>query len=425
MATQTDWKAGEKVQTPFGLGIVVDCNVQNVAPCEQKLPRLCVKLSYGLLFTVPSVNPIHRIRTLVEIDKDLDVLEEGRRVKLEMDCADLAITCDHSVCKICLLQNEMKPSIFPLYKRSSHGKVFGMCIACGAPACQSHSVKEFRRESVAICSECDGLFHWRIDPEDAMLVKKVNSALQIYKRSYLLLESLAPGVQELVKKLNESSAYDATVDIGSSSVSFIAGAMGLVGAATILTPAGAPLLLASTVLGTSAATTRVSYSIGRRFRGEKPKTLANNIIASFGILRSLLTTLSVLVDEATSNEDTTKEFHIPTLANTGFAAAKAANTSLQVGQTLGATESASVFQYLGAAPVIGQVFSVAAMTMDLNTVSSTLAKIRSGNRNEKADKVEHLMMHEFVNLPSFNDVNFAAHELLLTHVAPISFVPNK
>lgn len=411
-----DWRKGDQVKTPYGEGVVFDVAFPTIQMnCEEgkrEPPRLSIVLAFGNLYTLPSVNRIHRIRTLKEIDQDLDAFEEGRRLKLEMACADLGIDCDHSVCTICLLHKDNMRSSSMLHN-SSNGKMVGTCIACGAPSCRRHSVKELRKENVVVCSDCEDLFHRRIDPGDAMLVKKVESALQMYKRSYLLLESMASGVTELVCKLHEVSAQNTKVDFGSSSVSFLSSAMGLAGAATILTPAGPPMLLAATILGASAITTRVSYSIGKRFREEKPSTLANSIIATFGILRSILSMLSVLVDEANSDATKTK-IKLPSLANKGFEAAKAANTGLQVGANVGVTQSASVFQYLGASPVIGQVFSLAAMTVDLNTVNRTLAKMRSGSRSEKADKIEQLMVHEFANLPSFTEVSFAAHELLST-----------
>jgi hypothetical protein len=80
---------------------------------------------------------------------------------------------------------------------------------------------------------------------------------------------------------------------------------------------------------------------------------------------------------------------------------------------VGATHSANVFQYLGTAPVIGQFFSVAVMTMELNAATRTLARIRSGSHHEKADEIEHLMKQEFHKQPVYGEVRAFVHQLLL------------
>jgi hypothetical protein len=418
MTILKQWKVGDNVHTPYEEGIAKDHIVKVQDPSSLiELPELAVEDAQP---PSPIPDPLHRVRSVEEIDRELDALEEGRQAMLEVECADLGIACNHFDCTSCLVRqrNEPKrPSKLNLRKTATaaNTKSYEPCLACGAPTCHKHATKQFRKDDVTICNNCFGLFNWRIDPGDKLLARQVKNALQAYKCAYLLLESLGPSIPELTKKLNESSVRDSTVDLGSSSAGFLSGAMGFAGAATILTPVGAPLLLASTVLGASAFSTRFTYSIGKRFRRKKLNSLTNGIIAAFGILRAVLKTLTILVDDVNSEAEGAKKkgFLLPSLAYRGIEATKAANAGFQAGATVGATHSANVFQYLGTAPVIGQFFSVAVMTMELNAATRILARIRSGSPNEKADEIEHLMKQEFHKLPVYGEVRALVHQLLL------------
>lgn len=241
-----------------------------------------------------------------------------------------------------------------------------------------------------------------------LLQDKIREMVDTYDRVMLLLTHASQFIPALSARIVATEARNNRIGFGTSSAGILSGALGLAGAASILTPFGAPLLMASlAVSGSSAAVTIGNEAVNYYL---KPHQAADRILVMHGMIVSLLKAAKTLQHVAlgadpTLQEDPTMEkgddsmigeavglgLSIIRQTDTGINLANAAATSSAAVKSAapGATNlinsSASV---LNAVPLLGAALSGIFIAMDANRLNATLDKIMAGDPSAKAEALK-------------------------------------
>ena len=223
------------------------------------------------------------------------------------------------------------------------------CLICAAPVCKKHADRAYHKEKIQLCQECAPLFqrttpqtkqdiyqHGLQQPNNrpqpafvmtqtllsrdttpAQRQRLVGHMMDAYDRARLLLRySCQSSVLDvLLDDLEDTKHTHNHVNLGSSGLGLLSGITGMgavgaqaaaaVGALTILSPAGPPLLIASILLGGSAAVATSSTEACAHF--SHANQLANRILS----LHTLLVNLSVMVEELKDDSSTRKSLPSP------------------------------------------------------------------------------------------------------------------
>jgi hypothetical protein len=174
------------------------------------------------------------------------------------------------------------------------------CLVCASPSCSAHSSASFRREGITLCLQCEKFFEldFIVDcissPDPLQRFKHINHMIDCYDRCMLLLEYSSQFVEQIAKSLEEEKERQNKVGLASSSIGALSGVLGLAAAASVLTPAGPPLLIASLFFGGGATSVQTGTEAMNYF--SEPRKLAHRIIALHGMALSLLRVTSTLRD---------------------------------------------------------------------------------------------------------------------------------
>ena len=111
---------------------------------------------------------------------------------------------------------------------------------------------------MSLCPDCEGLFQpqFLVDCLTAKTVRerheRVDHLLHLYDRTALLLRYAdQQGVlNQVAARLQEKKVHQNKRTVGGSTAGLVSGALGVAAVASIWTPAGPPLLLASVLCGT-------------------------------------------------------------------------------------------------------------------------------------------------------------------------------
>ena len=313
------------------------------------------------------------------------------------------------------------------------------CLVCASPTCPSHASTGFRREGITLCSSCERFFEldFIIDcvstPDAKERETHINHMIDLYDRCMLLLRYSAQYIDTVATVLEQKKSTQNKINIGSSSVGMVSGVLGVAAAATILTPAGPPLLVASLVFGGGATVVQTGTEAVNYF--SEPNKLADRIIALHGMIHSLLRVTGTLRDamlrdhiriEAYAAEDETNlgeqvkkvvennKASVLGAANmgrgltlggvAGGTAAAEAGVGFAAGGTVAAeagvvgARGATAVSRAGTAAArtmrfarfAGGALSAAVLVMEANAIQSTLKSIHAGNPCEKATAIRSI-----------------------------------
>jgi hypothetical protein len=403
------FKKGNKVLTGYGEGIVVQTRPED---------GVCVvKLSFGTIFVSPAVHLMRKTMTNEEINASFEAYENMRKMNWEVECNEMGVPCDHTKCQQCVRENAQKERLGSNKSSSSFfssinvvsnpfqsKKKVDPCLLCASPACiPDHSSKSFAKDKITLCLNCEALFHYETiykELANATTVRqRLEKLVEAYDRAFLVLRYSSQFIPTLVEQLHKEASHDDKVTLGTSSVGFLSGAMGFAGAATLLTPAGPPLLMASLVFGTGNAAVGMGYNTRRYWQNVQsasPTQVANRLLTLYGFLQAAMEIIVTLqeklqadpaFDNCSPKKDASsgnpRNAYLEALSKS-VEATKRTNTTLRVTNAAGYTASSSVFEMMGATPVIGQAFSAAMLVLDYQTATATLQQIRSGSVHEKA-----------------------------------------
>lgn len=174
------------------------------------------------------------------------------------------------------------------------------CLICASPSCPKHCSSSFRKDGITVCLDCEQLFQLEFittcvkEPDPHIRAKHIDHMIDLYDRCLLLLNYSAQYIEQIAVILENSQEKQNKIGLGSSGVGVVSGVLGIAAAATILTPAGPPLLIASLVFGGSATTVQVGTEAMNYF--SEPNKLADRIIALHGMTLSILRVTSTLRD---------------------------------------------------------------------------------------------------------------------------------
>ena len=165
------------------------------------------------------------------------------------------------------------------------------CLTCGTPVCPRHRSADFKREQITVCTECSRFlgFDFLVDAVDLPEIERrqlMNSMLDVYDRSVLVLRYSAQFMGDISDSLQSNTRRNTKVGVGSSASGLVSGVTGVVAACTILTPIGPPLLIASVLFGGAGATaSSASGAVNYHCQSNK---MANTIFVLHGMVRSIL-----------------------------------------------------------------------------------------------------------------------------------------
>jgi len=174
------------------------------------------------------------------------------------------------------------------------------CLICGNPTCTNHRSANFKKEGITVCLSCERLFELDfimqcVSTDDpAERAERIHHMVDCYDRCLLVLTYSAQYVEQIATSLEEQKVQHNKIGIGSSSAGVLSGALGIAAAASMLTPAGPPLLIASLFFGGGATVVQTGADAYNYF--SEPQKLADRIIALHGMLLSLLRVTSTLRD---------------------------------------------------------------------------------------------------------------------------------
>jgi len=168
------------------------------------------------------------------------------------------------------------------------------CELCGSSTCYKHMDKYFLKEKIKLCCDCSKLFtlDFMIDCIGPKGREHLRHVIDTYDRILLILKYSSQYIDECAIALKRSSKLSDKIGLGSNASGVISGVAGVAAAATIMTPAGPPLLIASIIFGSSANVWRTGDKTVNYY--SSPNRLANKIIGLHTILSALLHVLIVL-----------------------------------------------------------------------------------------------------------------------------------
>lgn len=256
-------KVGDSIHTPYGPGKLMDYKEINSV--------YVVDLPFGKLYA--NKHAIQKPEGLkkkssMEINDAYEALETMRRMNLEVSCQELGISVDYDRCVTCLMADTGKTNKqrettqrFPRMRRFMDNAkklrpamACSPCLICGSPVCSNHSSSSFRQEKVNVCLDCESLFSSDYVVDCLIMSKKerqrrVDHMLDLYDRTALLLKYSSQYIDSVAENLEQNKARQNKLGVGGSTAGMVSGALGIAAAATIFTPAGPPLLIASLLFG--------------------------------------------------------------------------------------------------------------------------------------------------------------------------------
>ena len=265
------------------------------------------------------------------------------------------------------------------------------------------------------------------NPDAAEQAKNIRYMINCYDRCLLLLMYSTLYVDKIAQLLGQQKEQQNKIWLGSSGVGAFSGVLGIAAAATILTPAGPPLLIASLLFGGSATAVQTGTEARNYFSG--PNKLADRIIALHGMVMSILRVTSTLrdamlrdhirtdvydADKILLSEQAKKKIEENKLgvvagANFGRSLTLGGAATVEVGAVAGAegvavagagagARGANVLSRAGTAGArtlrfarfAGGALSAAVLVLEANAIQSTLKDMHEGSPCQKANRIKEI-----------------------------------
>lgn len=280
-----------------------------------------------------------------------------------------------------------------------------------------------------------------------------------YDRCILLLQYSKQFGKQIATSLEDQKGKQDKIGLASSSVGVLSGVLGIAAAASILTPAGPPLLIASLFFGGSATTVQSGTEALNYL--SQPRKLADRIIALHGMSLSILRVTSTLRDAMLRDHIRTDIYEVEPMALGhqmkekydknktavvmgsnfgrsltlgGLAGVEAGAAGAVVGEisaVAGASASASAAAATGVstagaagarsatalsragtaaartvrfARFAGGALSAAVLVMEANAIQSTIKSMNEGSPCDKANTLRRVI-EEIEDFPSTNDLD--------------------
>ncbi|VEU34615.1 unnamed protein product [Pseudo-nitzschia multistriata] len=347
------------------------------------------------------------------------------------------------------------------------------CLICASPSCPSHSSASFRKEGITLCLKCERLFELEFivdcvsQSDPVKRSESIDYMIDCYDRCMLLLKYSKQFAKHIAASLEDQKGKQDKIGLASSSVGVLSGVLGIAAAASILTPAGPPLLIASLFFGGGATTVQTGTEAINYF--SEPRKLADRITALHGMALSILRVTSTLRDAMLRDHIRTDVYEAEpgsahlrnqvmesyeknknavvigsnvgrsltlgglagaeagavgavaagaagemTVVGTAAAGASAAGAGASAAAGAGAAgaRGATAFSRAGTAAArtvrfarfAGGALSAAVLVMEANAIHSTLKSINDGSQCDKADRLRQVLA-EIDSFPSTEELD--------------------
>jgi len=393
-----------------------------------------------------------------------EALEKMRRMNLEMACFEQNIPhhkIDYQACTVCLLQsNAILPTKNKLqtvctkiqnnaqtlvknastrmqkHKQKQRQSLVPKkgsacpCLICASPTCLKHTSQTFHKQAgITLCLGCESLLLEHTNPTNFISCTAVerqatiDKMMDAYDRCLLVLHYLKPYMSKIAQLLANNQETKNHISLGSSAIGAVSGVLGIAAAASILTPAGPPLLIASLICGGSSTTVQISTDVLIQKASMEPNAVADRIIALYSVALSIVRITSSLRDAMVStcipyskptdstvngDDDETRQERqlektvqtvkhakqtmvLSSIAATTGTAAAAETTATAALTTTTSSLSRVAASTLKVARCFGGAVSAAVLVMEANSIHSTIRAMKDGNPCNKAKTIETIM----------------------------------
>ena len=317
----------------------------------------------------------------MSLDVAYKSLESVRKVNIQVE---FGRNVDDSECISCLRQPQIVKGRFRQWVSDKTASKALACLTCGTPVCKDHRSADFGKQNITVCNTCSHLFSVDYMMKNIVLTKddsreKKNEMLEVYDRALLILTYSLQFIDEVALTLEENTARHNKIGLGSSATGVVSGGLGVAAAATIFTPVGPPLLLASILFGGGAAAVEAG-SEAVNYRSE-PNVMADRILTLYSIITSI-SKLPEMVDlEGTQD---TKTIAPESETQTALHWRRTAMNAVKP-LTAGALSAVSIFT-------------------EAHEMKNTVDKIRAGNPCEKAERLR-IIKAVSESLPKTDDLS--------------------
>jgi hypothetical protein len=241
----------------------------------------------------------------------------------------------------------------------------------------------------------------QLNPHNPLLKPNLERLMQYYLRMMIQLSFTIPRLPDLATQLTSKQRRNHQISLGTSSLGFVGAALGVAGAAAMLTPAGPAILLAAICTSATSGTLQVTHAGYQTFLSNKEANqLADRVVGWHGLCLGILNSLEQLrqdlleehqnanANNGSGNPNNAKNYrrlhskNNPNLdvwnavAVGGFGASRHAMTGVGVTSAMGASYSQAFTTGLQGIPVVGAAFSVGCMAMDAASMQSSLKQLQ-------------------------------------------------
>jgi len=250
-----------------------------------------------------------------------------------------------------------------------------------------------------VCTDCIAVFERDLESNSSSDANHVERMIDLYDRALLLLNYSSQFIDEIADRLEDSTERHNKVGVGSSSVGLVSGALGVVAACVVFTPAGPPLLIAALVFGGSATAVQTGSDAMKYF--SEPNRIADRIIALHGMLESVLNTTTHFRDATllpflnnalvkrpnfnTEGNRTRNEKKVKLGMRVGVQVTNGLMKESAVGARFFSRATTTVGRTARFVRVAGGVLSAATMVLEARELKNTIQQIKAGNPCEKAE----------------------------------------
>lgn len=418
-------RKGDNVLTPFGLGTLQSSSV----PKEGE--SMVIKLVFGGYLYARLSDSIHKVLSTKDYQKAIKYLNEVRELHVASVCHSLKReTPKEGKCVACSLDRpEFRKEkgkrrqrwMLPTSSRGSRAPRLATheCDVCGVCVCSQHRV-DVAVEYFTICVDCshdlDQTEH-QLNPHHPDLKDNLQRLLYYYTRMSIRLAFACPHIPKIASRLTTEQHRDSKISLGTSGLGFVGAALGVAGAAALVTPAGPALLLAAVATSATSGTiqaTHISYS---KFLSNKDAhQIADRVLGWHGLCLGILRTLEqlrkdLLAESALAGSKEYSRFKTAEYSKQGgvdiwnalavgsFATTRQAMTGVGVSASLGASYSQALSTGLQTIPVVGAAFSVGCMAFDASSIYGSMQTLLKPSEKAVAlQHVEQLFVHSIPNL---------------------------
>jgi hypothetical protein len=202
------------------------------------------------------------------------------------------------------------------HTKKQSSKKHKKCDVCGNPVCSKHAIAN-QKQMFCMCVDCQ--FDLTnvveqsqqenasanqptnlplLDPNHPQLSQTLDRLLQYYTRMSLHLSFWLPVAgRQLANALTLAEKRNSQVALGTGSLSFVGAALGVAGAAALMTPAGPAILLAAVCSSATSATIQGTHAGYHRFMNKSNaqiNALCDQILGWHGLCLGILNSLDEL-----------------------------------------------------------------------------------------------------------------------------------